>query len=133
MVEEARLALLNRVLGPYAAAWPTVPLVYGNDPFDWNNTPDVFTVLQIEFQGGDQIGAQAVPRTRVPGFVYAMVYVRQGMGDLLATRLLDWFATQLGYVTAGPVRLREPMFDGSTPMRGYVIYDFKVPFSTDQS
>ena len=57
---EIRDAIVTRALDGYAAAFPDIPLVTENSPFDYNNPPDTFAELDIEFHDGKPVLAFAV-------------------------------------------------------------------------
>jgi|SRR6185312_7184592 len=127
----AREALVALVGAPFAAAYPGVPLVHDNSPFDWNNPPPLFVRFEVQFYGGDQVGASFTPRSRLRGVVYATAYAREGAGTREPKALLDWFAQRLRFARAAPVNLQAERPAGSAEVRGYYTEQIGIPFYTD--
>lgn len=110
-----------------------VAVTFDNDPFDWNNTPEIFSHMEIQFYGGDQIGMSATPRTRHSGFVYVTTYIRSGAGRKRALDVNEWFASKLGYARAGAARLQAPRHHSPDPRGGYHVEELRVPFYADDA
>lgn len=124
--------IYNLVKAPFEAAHPTVPLIFENQPFDWNNPPPAFVFLEVEFHGGDQIGMAASPKTRTSGYVYACAYARDGVGVLDSIRQLETLSGLLGYATVGAARLQAPeLTTDKSPPKGWNTKDLKVAFYAD--
>lgn len=135
MLRIIRDALIGLVAAPFATAYPNVPLVVDNAPFDWNSPPPLFVTLEIRFYAGNQIGMAAEPKTRRRGYVYVSVYVREGRGSREALGLLSWFDTLMGYATLVPVgariQLQEAEPVGSQARKGWYIEGMKIAFHVD--
>lgn len=133
MLQTIRDSIVGLVSSAYPVAYPTVPLYYDNQAIDLNNQGQQFCTFEIEFFGGVQIGAQAEPRTRMAGYVYATVYTRIGTGSRAALGILDWFGSALGYKSAGPVQLQAPEPGSSDSVNGWFVQELKVPFYADET
>lgn len=131
MTQEAvRDALVEAVRVPYLAAYPNVPIVFPNAPFDRNSPPPIWVEYEIKFNGAGQVGMSQVPRTRVHGFLYVTVWAREGTGVRESLRMLDWFSEHLAYRSFDPVLLQaaEPVSD--SPPVGWNIEQLKLYFYT---
>lgn len=134
MYETIRAALKQAVVDSgFAAAFPGVPVVYDNDPFDWGNPPERFVNVVIEFQGGAQIGMSSSPKTRVHGHAYICVYTREGLGAKVSAQIQKHFHDTFKYRTIGASHLQEPEPMGSDRRRGFYIEDLKVSFYADEA
>ncbi len=96
MLTEIRDALVAAVESPFAAAFPLMPMVVDNGPFDWNNPPALFVEYQVEFNWGKRMTLGGPLKTRIMGFVYATVRAGKGTGDRKALQVQDWFCAKLG-------------------------------------
>lgn len=119
------------VAAPFSAAFPSLVIVFDNAPFDWSAPPPQFVEFEIKFLGGDQIGMAQQPRTRLSGYVYVSVLTREGKGSRSALLVLDWFSAQLGYASAGAVRLQAPEPAGTSEPKGWFIEKLKIAFFAD--
>lgn len=133
MYESYRLAIVTLVDAAFKAAYPTIPVVYANAPFDWNNPPERFVEFEIAFYDGRQIGVAANPKTRTHGFVYVTVHARRGLGTKRCLEILGWFAGALGYQNAGAVHLQAPQPVGMNENDEWYSEEFKVPFYADEA
>jgi hypothetical protein len=130
-----RDTLVSLVYSDFLDAFPGVPLVTDNAPFDWNSPPEKFVEFEVRNYGGMQIGASATPRTRYRGYAYITAYCRIGLGSRPALELLDWFNAALAYKTAAVPGLRlhleEPDPAGSQSLKGWYTEQLKVSFYAD--
>lgn len=118
---------------PYVTAYPSVPILYENGPFDWNSPPPFFVELEIKLYDGRPIGMSATPKTRLHGCVYVTTYAKKGSGNRTSKALLDWFFNHLKYQNAGAVRLQEPSpVDGDRFLDWYT-EGLKVEFYADET
>jgi hypothetical protein len=126
-----RESLIGLVRNDYIAAYPTIPIVFDNAPFDRNNPPAQWVEYEIKFSGGSQIALAALPKTRIHGFLYVTVWVREGTGSKTALTMLDWFAARLQYRAANRVQLQaaEPVPDSSPS--GWYCEQLKLYFYSD--
>lgn len=131
MFEQIRSALVSFVDAPYKAQYTSIPIVYDNQEFDWNNPPAQFVTFEIDFQSSNQVGMSADPRTRIKGFVYVCVYVRSGTGSKNALTMIDWFANLLKYARIGNVLLHEPEPEPSRAPKGWFTSHLKLYFVSD--
>lgn len=135
MIVAIRDALVALVYADFIAAYPTVPIVTDNAPFDWNAPPERFVEFEVRHYAGAQIGLSASPRTRLRGFVYVSVNCRAGMGSKPALELLDWFIAALEYkiVAASGVRisLQEADPTGVEVLKGWYSERLRVSFHAD--
>jgi len=133
MYDTLQPLVISAVDAAYRAAFPNVPIVYGNDPFDWNNAPETFVTLEVIVNGGRPIGSNADPKTRYPGYVYVCAQTRAGAGSGLNRQIITWFITALKYRAIGAMRLQEPEpdTDGDAPA-GWYSDDLKVSFYADE-
>lgn len=128
---EIRDAIVSRALNGYAAAFPDIPMVTENAPFDYNNPPDTFAELEIEFHDGKQLNVAVDPKTRYHGCVYLTVTTREGKGTRAALALLDWGAGQLGYYRTLRLHLQAPEPHETQHPRGWYSKALKVDFYAD--
>jgi hypothetical protein len=105
---EIATAIKTRVYADFVAAYPNVPIVFDNDPFDWNAPPVQFVQFEVEFEDGAQIGISPAPKTRKRGCAYVTVLTREGAGNLTALDITDWFADKLGYYQTIRLHLQAP-------------------------
>lgn len=131
MFETIRQAITTAIKVPYETAFPSYPLVFQNGPFDWNSPPPIYTEVEIEFLGGQQIGAAAAPKTRTYGFVYVTVTMRDQTGTAVCNQVLDWIAPVLEYKKFGPAQMQAAEPDGSATMKGWYQKHLKVSFYAD--
>jgi hypothetical protein len=131
MQATVRDSIVTAVNAVYPAAYPAVPIVYDNAPFDWNNPPERFVEFEIKFYDGQQIGAAAAPKTRLAGMVYVSVYSRMGTGSRVSLQALDWFQGLLEYSRAGAAQFQGWKPDGTSERKDWFISQGKVPFYAD--
>lgn len=126
-----RESLIGLVRDNFLVAYPTVPIVFDNAPFDRNSPPAQWVEYEIKFSGGGQIAVAALPKTRIHGFLYVTVWVREGSGSKRALTMLDWFAQNLQYKSANRVHLQaaEPVSDSSPA--GWYCEQLKLYFYAD--
>lgn len=127
-IRDAVVGYLNPL---YVAAYPSIPIVYDNGPFDWNNPPETFVEVELEFYGGEQVGMAASPRRRISGYLYVCVRTREGRGSREALQLIDWFSNTLKFARVGTVVFREPEPEPSDGPPGWYFLHVKVPFLSD--
>jgi len=123
--------IVEYIDAPYAAAFPGVPIVFPNGPFDWNNPPPRFTQVDVVFHSGTQIAVAGDPRTRFRGHVYVTACVRLGSGNRGALDVLDWFATRLAYARIARIQLQAPDPDGNLERKGWYLENLKFAFFAD--
>jgi hypothetical protein len=116
----------------YRAQYPTVPLVYENQPFDWNNLPDTFVEFEVRFYSGDQINLGA-PKTRHGGYIYVTVWTKAGTGTLATKRIIDWVDDRLGYKSLATVQIEAPEPDEDAPNKGWHLEGTKFRFYADEA
>ena len=116
----------------FKAQYPTVPIAYENQPFDWGNPPDLFIEFEVKFYSGNQINLGA-PKTRYGGYAYVTVWAKEGSGTLASKRILDWVDDRLGYKTLAHVQLEAPEPDEGSPNKGWSIEGSKFRFYGDES
>jgi hypothetical protein len=111
--ETIRDTLNSLVVVDFPLAYPDVTIVYDNQAFDRNSPPDTWVEYEISFSGAEQIGMAFKPSTRVHGFLYVTVWTKEGAGSKRSTRIADWFAAKLAYVTSNGVQIQaaEPVPD----------------------
>lgn len=115
----------------FQAAYPSIPIVFDNSPFDWNKTPDLFVEVELEFFGGSQVGISSNPKRRVSGYLYFTVYARAGTGTRESLRMVDWFNDAMKFSTIGGCQWEVPEPDPSEPSRGYYLTPTKVSFRSN--
>jgi hypothetical protein len=125
---EIRDALVSFVDTPFKSEYPEIPLVHDNAPFDRNEPPPQWVEFEIKWAGAKQIGASFVPRTRIHGFVYVTVWVRQGVSARTALQTLDWFENKLKYSQIGPVHIQAAEPGSDTPPTGWYCEQLKFYF-----
>ncbi len=125
---DVRDAIVTRTIDGYSAVFPDIPLVFENTPFDYNNPPEMFTEVEIEFHDGNQIGVAVNPKTRYAGCVYVTVTTREGKGTRAALAVLDWMASHLGYYQTLRLHLLEPKPRKSSAPKGWNSQGLKVEF-----
>jgi hypothetical protein len=128
-----REALISAVNADYVAAYPTVPIVYDNAPFDRNKPPPLWVEFEVKFVDGNQIGMAWAPKTRTHGFVYVTIYAKEGTGSKAALLMLDWFSTKLGYHSVGGVNLQAPSPVGDGSPKGWYTEQMKLYWWHDPS
>ena len=133
MIETLRTSLVTFVNPLWVTDYPTVPLVFDNQPFDWNNPPENFVTLELQFHAGLQIGMSATPKTRVRGYVYIMARAKEGTGSGKALAELAWFARTLGYQNAGALQFQAPAPVGNKTFKGWFMEEMKIPFYADET
>lgn len=101
-----RNALVAQVDTPWKAAYPNVPLVHDNAPFDWNDLPPEFVRYEVSIEDGSQIGMAVNPKTRKAGFVRITTYARAGTGTTKSIQMREWFTPQLEYQVLLPAGAR---------------------------
>jgi hypothetical protein len=116
-----------------SAAFPSIPIVINNGPFDRDNAPPLWVEVEIDFMNAGQIGPSAIPKTRQRGYVYVCVYARDGTGINASANLLGWFASQLGYARINGVQLQAPEVSSEAPARGWHMLPLKVQFYADSA
>lgn len=103
-----------------------------NDPFDWSNPPATFNHIEISFQGANQIGMSANPKSRDVGYVYLCTYVQTGAGSDAPGKALDWLRGVLEYkILSAPgarITFEAMQPDGTGNPRGWYTSDAKVLF-----
>lgn len=134
-LDDIRAALIEHVKAPFEAAFPGVPLVFDNAPFDWGNPPERFVEVELEFYGGSQIGMNVAPRTRSHGYAYFTVHTREGFGSKWTLQALGWLLKRTEYaVLAGSgfrVVFKEADPEGSSSTKGWYSQTGKVMFRAD--
>ena len=133
MLTTIQTEVVTRVNSAYVAAYPTVPIVYDNGPFDWNNPPALFVTLEVVFYAGQQINLGIGPKTRHTGFVYVTVYAKEGTGALASRGILDWMAARLGYATLTHVQIEAPQPVGGSNVKGFATQEMKFAFYADET
>lgn len=131
MFNETRKFIVDLVVNPFSAAFPGVPLITDNEPFDWSALPETLVELEVEFQDGRQIGMAQRPRTRLSGYVYITTQVREGTGAATAQAIQQWFSDNLAYRQGQGVTLGPPVPGGSSHQKGRRYYDLKINFYAD--
>lgn len=101
-----RDALVGFVEADYKLAYPTVPFVTDNSPFNWNDPPKLFTEFEIEFNWGKRISLGGALKVRVLGFVYVTARAADGAGVRESLGRLDWFSAKLGEAVVPAVGYR---------------------------
>lgn len=126
-----REALISAVNADFAAAYPTIPIVYDNAPFDRNNPPATWVEYEVRFEDGAQVGLAQAPLTRLHGFVYVTVWAKEGAGSKQSLALLDWFSSQLKYKSVGGVNLQAPSPGGDGSPKGWYTCMLKFYWHSD--
>lgn len=126
-----RDSLVNVVAVPFAAAYPGVPLVVDNAPFDRNSPPPMWVEYEIKWGGGNQVGMSANPKTRIHGWIYVTVWVKENTGSKVALAVVDWFNSQLAYAAVPGVHLQAPEPESPTPPTGWYMEQLKLYFYSD--
>lgn len=132
---QIRDAIVALVEAPYLLAFPAVPLVIGNSPFNWNDPPNLFATFEVEFNWGKRISLGGPLKTRVYGYAYVTTRAAPGTGERAALSVLDWFSTQLGeaILTAPEYRvvLRAPQPGPGPAWAGWSVQEVKFSFTAD--
>ena len=132
---QIRDAIVTLVEAPYLMAFPAVPLVIGNSPFNWNDPPNLFATFEVEFNRGERISLGGPLKTRVHGYAYVTTRSAPGTGERAALGVLDWFSTQLGeaILTAPGYRivLQAPQPGPGPAWAGWSAQEVKFRFTAD--
>lgn len=131
MQVEVRDTIIGLINTAYPGAFPGVPIVYDNTPFDWNKPPPRFVEVEVAFYGGRQIGISDNPKTRLSGYVYISAFLRYGLGSKSSLQVLDWFTAQLEYARPGRIQFQACEPDGTRDRNGYFVECLKLPFFAD--
>lgn len=131
MQAQIREALITLVSAPFAAAYPNVPLVVDNAPFDRNFPPPMWVEYEIKWAGGDQVGMSASPVTRTHGWLYVTVWAREGTGSKQSLLIVDWFNNRLKYGAVGGVNLQAPQPESVPTRTGWYLEQLKLNFYSD--
>lgn len=123
-----RESLVTLVNDAYVAAYPSIPIVYDNQPFDRNSPPMLWVEFEIKFAGGKQAGMSASPRTRISGWVYVTVWAKDGLGTKTSLSILDWFSQQTGYARPLGVTLEAPQPEFVSSPPGWHCEQLKLHF-----
>lgn len=123
-----RAGLITAVKAPWEAAFPGEPIVFDNEPFNWDDPPERFSVFEINFYGASQIGLSADPKTRTRGYVYFTSYIRRGLGSAIPVMRIGWMADLLKYRTIAGLQLQEPEPDGGRPPQRWHTEGLKIGF-----
>lgn len=126
-----RNALVSAINDKFVTAYPGIPIVYDNAPFDRNSPPPIWVEYEIKFAGARQVSLGFIPKTRVHGFLYVTVWARDGTGTKNSLTMLDWFSSQLGYIAFGGVNLRAAEPVGGKGPAGWHIEQIKLYFYSD--
>ena len=133
MFETMLTALVAYINPLFTIEHPDVPVVFNDQPFDWNNVPDLFVEVMVEFYTGKHIEMGMHPHTRYCGVIYVNVYVKQGRGSLPAARIHDWFASTLGYQAIGPCRIQAPAPMPQAEHGGFLVKRLGLNFYADET
>ena len=133
MLNTIRQEITALVATPFAAAYPGIPLVTDNAPFDWNAPPPFFVTLEVKFYSGNQISMSANPKTRYKGYVYVTTYAKEGTGSATSLNALSWFATNLGYKRTTSVQIEAPEPSGMGSPKGWFTEESKFYFYADET
>ena len=131
MKEAAQKEIVTWFDAAYRAQYPTVPIVYENQPFDWNNLPDTFIEFEVRFDSGQQINLGS-PKTRHGGYIYVTVWTKEGKGTIASKKMLDWTDDRLGYKTLATVQIEAPEPDEGSPNKGWHLEGSKFRFYADE-
>lgn len=131
MQVQIRESLITLVKAPFNTAYPGVPLVTDNMPFDRNKPPPQWVEFEIKWAGGSQVGMAARPKTRLHGWLYVTVWVKENTGSKTALTAVDWFNTQLGYAEVPGVHLQAPQPESVVPPKGWYAEQLKLYFYSD--
>lgn len=112
---------------------PDMPVAFDNAPFDRNSLPDLWAEFEVVFDGGEQLGPSANPRTRRRGQVHVSVYARDGTGTKKVSWAMACFRQMLGYAYAGRAILGEPKDVPEVPGKGWYIRSLQVAFHADET
>lgn len=127
---DALVALLQADL---SAQFPSLVLVFDNQPFDWGSPPETFLHLEVE-DGEDAQASLALvnPRTRVHGAVQATYYCREGLGTRGCLATLGWLAGHLRYRYAAGVQFQNTRLAPSgDPVDGWYRRDLTLSYYAD--
>lgn len=130
MFTEIRDAVITSLKTDLDSQYPNLPVAWPNLNFNWNQPPEEFVAVEIEFYSGSQVGISAQPKSRVRGTVSLTYYAREGLGTRSSAQFFDW-TLRLAYAKLGPANLQAPMPEGSNPWRGYLITTVGFPFFSD--
>lgn len=134
MKSTIRQEIVSHVNAAFVAQFPGVPIVYDNQPFDWNNPPETFVEFEVKFYGGHQISMSATPKTRHTGYVYATVYGKVGSGNKLILEIIDWMSSHLGYAQLANTSISAPESDDlSGPVKNWYAEAVKFSFQADET
>lgn len=115
----------------YVIAFPAVPVVYDNQPFDYNNAPDLYITLEVKPYAGRQISLGS-NKTRMSGFIYVTAWVKEGDGTAEALLVLDWMEDKLGYAKLGITQVEAPSPDEGENLKGWHTESMKFAFYADK-
>ncbi len=128
-----RDALVAVLLADLRGQFPTLELVFDNQPFDWNNPPESFLHLEVE-DGEDTQASLALvnPRTRVHGAVHATFYCREGLGTRSCLATLGWLADHFRYrFLAGTQFQNTRLAPSGPPVEGWYRRDLTLSYYAD--
>lgn len=128
---EVRDAIVGAVDTPFRAAFPNVPVIYDNGPFNYNNPPDEYVECEVVFYAGQQVGMSSTPQTRLRGYAYISVHRRAGLGVRASLGVLDWFSASLGYANLGRLQMQAPDPDGNATPPGWHVEKLKIGFTAN--
>lgn len=126
-LELTRQSIVTYLDADWNAAFPTVPMVYDNQPFDWNNAPTNFVTLELQFYHAEQVNLGRSPMTRWNGYAYFGAYTKEGLGSVVLLQQLDWLAAKFKYATIDGIQFKAPSPDGTGAPKGFFGEHLKIP------
>lgn len=115
----------------FTSSYPALTIFFDNEAFDWNNAPETFVEVEIQFYDGQQVSLSSSPKRRLIGRIYTTVYARAGIGTREALQISDWLQNTLMFRTIGIITTEAPIPDGAAPGGGYYRVEASVPFISD--
>jgi len=125
-----RQEIVGFVNAAFKAAYPAVPIVYENQPFDLNSAPDVYVELEVKVYAGHQISLGS-KKTRYSGFIYTTVYTKEGKGTVESLQILDWLANKIGYANLGVTQVQAPSPEEGPQLKSWHTEEMKFAFFAD--
>lgn len=126
-----RQEVVSHVNADFVAAYPSIPIVYDNQPFDFNNPPDLYVTLEVKPYAGQQINLGS-NKTRISGFIYVTAFIKEGDGTVEALDVLDWMADKLGYANLGITQVEAPSPEEGENLKGWHTESMKFAFYADK-
>lgn len=125
-IESALIAFSN---AGFNAAFPEVPIVWGNAPFNYAAPPDVYctAMVSLDHTEGLAINSQY---DRHYGNIHFCIITKTGLGSGVANSCADWLYKLYKHASIAGIEVRDAKMDGEGPSRGTWEVNVTVPFVT---